>query len=111
MVAYKKKALDFWGLDEYDPVFCTWTGKPAVEFHHLDPRGMGGRKKLVDEPFNTCPVSREVHDKAEADPAFNRALTRRHLDNVIAHICNYHGFEISYTLKDVLPENSSKGKL
>lgn len=110
MKPYIKNAHVFWGLDDYEASECTITGRPTNEWHHLKPRGMGGSKHR-DTPINLAPVCREIHDKAEHDPAFNRHLIKRHVTNIINHIARFHNLRIEFKIYDVLQEGKDQWEL
>ena len=42
---------------------CEMCGQVAVDFHHIEPKGMGG-SKLKDYPENLIALCRDCHDKA-----------------------------------------------
>lgn len=104
---YMDYARNFWGLDEFEAAECAITGQPTNEWHHLQPRGMGG-SRYKDTPINLVPVTREVHNKAEGNPRYNRTLTEVHIRNLITHIASYHNFNIEFELTDVLQENTDR---
>ena len=55
MIHYKKKHIEFYGIDQYDFIPSQISGKPAVDFHHIDGRS--------NEAWNTIRVTREEHLK------------------------------------------------
>lgn len=65
---------------EYIPCECGCGGR-VVDVHHLSPRGMGGSKKK-DTIENLVGLTRECHERAERDKAFNNKIKERHLRNV-----------------------------
>jgi len=45
---------------------CAICGKTAVDIHHIEPKGMGGRKS-ADRIDNLIALCRECHTKAHAN--------------------------------------------
>lgn len=62
-------------------VLCENCNAPAVDIHHLEPRGMGGSKNkdVIDNLMALC---RNCHIKAENDKKFNEQLKIIH-NNII----------------------------
>ena len=95
MTDYARNYLEFFGLDKYDPIEDPVNGLPAVDFHHLVARGMGGSKKR-NGAWNLIPLTRDNHNQAERDQEFNERLKRIHFCNLVEHMASQLG--ITYTL-------------
>jgi len=70
---YRKIFFDYWGLSIVDIPQC-WGcyQRPAVEIHHLTPKGMGGSKKnSYNVPNNLFPVCRPCHTLAHSNRRIN----------------------------------------
>lgn len=81
MQFYKRVYCEFWGLDKYDTIFSEYSGKPAVDIHHLTRRGKG-----KDSIWNLIALTREEHERAESDPIFNEKLKIIHAAKIIERI-------------------------
>lgn len=51
------------GLTEADTIYCEQCGAIACEVHHIESRGMGGRKSM-DKPSNLTALCRKCHSQA-----------------------------------------------
>lgn len=61
MQKYHTNYLDFYGIDQYDVVDeLKMTQSDRLDFHHIDARGMGGRKSM-DAPWNIQVLSTKDH--------------------------------------------------
>jgi len=65
------------GYGEQSYIPCECCTSPAVDVHHLIPRGMGG-SKTKDHIENLMGLCRKCHNKAEANPDFNEKLKLIH---------------------------------
>jgi 5-methylcytosine-specific restriction endonuclease McrA len=81
MVNHKKVYITFFNLDTSDHILCTSCGQPAVDIHHIHPRGMGGSSKDYIE--NLAALCRSCHDKAESSAYFNKQVKVKHLQKVL----------------------------
>ena len=73
MKKHIKIYFQYFGHQIPSDVFCENCKAPAVDIHHLEPRGMGGsRNKDVIE--NLMALCRSCHIKAESDKVFNEEL-------------------------------------
>jgi 5-methylcytosine-specific restriction endonuclease McrA len=54
------------GYDANEFIPCASCGSVAVDIHHLEPKGMGGRKS-VDTYDNLIQLCRSCHEKAHAN--------------------------------------------
>jgi len=52
-------------LQPCDMVFCEICGQVAVDIHHIEPKGMGGRKDK-DDAENLIALCRLCHNRAHA---------------------------------------------
>lgn len=77
MNQYKRAYCLFFGFDEYDTIPSEYSGKPAVDLHHLTRRGRGKHAA-----WNLIALTREEHDRAESDRKFNEKLKRIHAAKV-----------------------------
>jgi 5-methylcytosine-specific restriction endonuclease McrA len=77
MKKHTKIYMDYFslGIDDYIP--CEVCQCPAVDIHHLEPRGMGG-SKTKDTIENLAALCRECHIFAEDDPKFNKRIKHLH---------------------------------
>jgi len=62
---YKQKYLKHFGYGEGDFVRCEYCPKGAVDIHHIEKRGMGGKKANIDRIENLIALCRYDHDRAE----------------------------------------------
>ena len=65
----KKHIKIFFENSEYDNtdfIPCFVCGKQSVDIHHIEPKGMGGRKS-ADRYDNLIPLCRSCHEKAHAN--------------------------------------------
>lgn len=74
MKKHVKIWMEYMGVapGDYYPCECG-CGKPVCQVHHLESRGMGGRPSM-DRFDNLIGLSRECHDRAHRDRAFNNYL-------------------------------------
>lgn len=56
--------MDYFGYQIPEDVISEISGLPAVDIHHIEPRGMGGSKEK-DNIFNIIALTREEHERAE----------------------------------------------
>lgn len=64
MKNHTKVYLTEMGYEVTDFISCEVCGKRAVDIHHIQPRGMGGSKKL-DTIDNLMALCRECHHEAD----------------------------------------------
>lgn len=68
-----------------DTAPCEWCLRaPAVDVHHIDPRGMGGSQSK-DYTENLMGLCRKHHDQAEAKLIPKEKLIKTHLERVNRH--------------------------
>ena len=65
MKKHVKIYLEFHGYRVPEDVICEYCGEPAVDIHHITPKGMGGNPK-ADCIENLIGLCRSCHDKAHA---------------------------------------------
>jgi len=65
-------------IGEQDTPLCEMCGSPAVDVHHIEPRGMGG-SKTKDYIENLAGLCRSCHNKAESSKEFNKEVKNKHL--------------------------------
>lgn len=58
-----KNYFEAHGLDIGDTLTCEVCSKPAVDIHHIQPKGMGGSKRLDGEE-NLIVLCRDCHNQA-----------------------------------------------
>lgn len=87
MKKYIKIYMDYFDFCAQDIIPCDITGKPAVDVHHIEPRGMGGSKDK-DSIENLIALTREEHNKAEAKKYSKEFLKQKHLE-YIANFSHY----------------------
>lgn len=63
MVKHKRVYLKALGAGEQDIVFCEVCHAPAVDIHHIIPKGMGGRAN-ADVEENLIALCRHCHEAA-----------------------------------------------
>ncbi len=61
MKPHTKIYLDYFGYYEGDFIPSEVSGKPAVDIHHIIPKGRGGK----DEIGNLIALTRDEHDRAD----------------------------------------------
>ena len=65
---------------------CEVCGKPGLvglmDVHHIEPRGMGGRKN-ANTPDNLIICCRECHSKAHGPDPLDRNMLRKHVETVL----------------------------
>ena len=67
MKTHKKVYLAHFNYSEGEYIPCEVTGLPAVDVHHLSPRGMGGSNQK-DNIENLMALTRPIHDFVENNP-------------------------------------------
>ena len=65
MKKHVKIYLKFHGYQVPEDVICEYCAEPAVDIHHIIPKGMGGNPK-ADCIENLIGLCRSCHDKAHA---------------------------------------------
>ena len=67
MRKHVKIYCDYFGIGEQDFPLCEWCcHNRAVDVHHIEPRGRGGKNPKVDVIENLMGLCRECHQLAEA---------------------------------------------
>lgn len=74
MQPHVKIYMDFFGYGEQDFIPCEMDCGRCVDVHHLDGRGPG-----MDVIENLMGLCRDEHNKAGADPEYNKQLKEIHL--------------------------------
>lgn len=73
MKRHTKIYLDYFKIYNPEEVMCELCGKIAVDIHHIDYRGMGGRN--VDYIENLMALCRECHNNVHLYPKkYNKKL-------------------------------------
>ena len=69
MKKYVKTYCDYFNYGEQDMIVCEVCSNQAVDIHHIEPRGMGGRHGEAAEETgrieNLIGLCRDDHNKAE----------------------------------------------
>lgn len=79
--AYKKLYMKLLGYGPDDFIPCAFTGRRAVDLHHIYARGMGGTKSK-DELVNLMPLTREAHDTYGDRPVYREDLIKRNFAHI-----------------------------
>ena len=78
MKLHVKNYLEYFGHCVDDVILCEVCNAPAVDFHHIERRGMGGGHKRLDEINNIMALCRgcnmEMGDRIE----YKKALRDTH---------------------------------
>jgi len=61
---YVKAYVDYHGFTVGDFIPCEECGAEAADIHHVDKKGMGGKKHNPDNPKKLKALCREHHAKA-----------------------------------------------
>lgn len=77
MTPYLKEYCRFFGYDESDFIPCEICGKPAVDIHHIEARGMGGTKKEYSYK-EVMALDRACHEKYGDKKQFKDMLISVH---------------------------------
>jgi hypothetical protein len=111
MQNYQKQYLDFFGIDEYDVVeelnLRPVGGK--ADFHHIDARGMGGRKSK-DSPINIQVLFRSDHDRLGDIKKEKATLKALHFKFVVWFMVDRllgHDYDKAIDILKVLKEKQS----
>jgi len=79
---HKKIYLEFFGYQVGDYVPCEVCTAPAVDIHHISPRGIGGDPQgKKDTIENLVALCRKHHDMC-GNAKFNKEVKRKHLKKV-----------------------------
>lgn len=83
MTKHQKIYIDYFGLDKTDKIQCELCGNIAVDIHHIEYRGMGGRD--VDYIENLMALCRKCHDNIHSCPkkytkAFLKLIHKQNLN-------------------------------
>ena len=81
MKKHTKIYLDYFELAISDYIPCEVCNKPAVDIHHIEPRGMGG-SKTKDTIQNLMALCRECHHEAD----FGTKLSKEFLGKIHADV-------------------------
>ena len=82
MKSYTKAYFKYFGYDVSDFIACECgCGKQATDIHHLESRSIAKKKLNLVE--NLVAVSRECHQRADRDRAFNQFLKFRHRKHML----------------------------
>lgn len=90
-----KKHTKVW-LDHFGEPFCEITGHDGLDskdIHHIDARGMGGRKGK-DNVVNLMMIKRELHTFVEMNPSYSWWFSLVHAV-VLIYKKPYHELDIS----------------
>jgi len=74
MKKYIKLYLDHFGYSEGDFIPSEISGRPAVDIHHILPKGRGGK----DEIENLTALTREEHEQAHEGKLTEEYLRDKH---------------------------------
>jgi len=86
MTKHLKAYLKAFKLKEFDPLECEICGKPAVDIHHLDYRGMGGNpSKDKDVIENLMALCRPHHNEIHNSPLLGEKFRSIHLSYLKYH--------------------------
>lgn len=66
MRTHTKIYYEYHKIDPCDWVGCLVCGASANDIHHIEPKGMGGRKS-ADKIENLIPLCRRCHERAHAN--------------------------------------------
>lgn len=81
MRKHTKIYLDYFGYDDSDYIQCELCPNPAVDIHHIDARGMGGRKS-ADTIENLMALCRKCHDKYGDKKQYKEFLKQKHKEKL-----------------------------
>jgi hypothetical protein len=96
MKSYTKAYMKYFGYDISDWIPCECgCGKQSTDIHHLESRSIAKNKLNLVE--NLVAVSRECHQRADRDRAFNQLLKDRHRKNMLSVISDFE--TITYVKK------------
>ncbi len=86
MRAHTKTYMDFFNYDESDFILCEipGCGQKCVDIHHIDARGIGGRKS-ADEISNLMGLCREHHLQYGDKKQYKDYLKQVHANFMILH--------------------------
>jgi len=79
MKKYLKTYLDYFGYIPGDFIPSEYSGKKAVDIHHISAKGMGG-SKTKDNIENLIALTRDEHDRAHLKK--KPYITREELYNI-----------------------------
>lgn len=77
MAKHKKVYFSHFDYVDGDFIACEMCGKPAVDIHHINARGMGGTKK-TDEISNLMALCRKCHLFYGDKKQYKELLQNRH---------------------------------
>jgi len=80
MQKHVKLYMQFWGYDTSDFIPCEVCAAPAVDIHHIIPRGSGG-SKLRDTKENLMALCRSCHHKADFGTEYSKQFLQDIHDN------------------------------
>jgi len=95
MKKHTKIYTSFFGYISPSEIPCEICTAPAVDIHHIEPRGMGG-SKLKDFIENLMGLCRNCHDDAEGHVYTKEELVAIHLNFIINnrpdYVLQYYGY-------------------
>jgi len=77
MKNHTKVYMKFFGYDVSDFMPCELCGKPGVDIHHIESRGMGGSNDK-DHPVNLMLLCRECHEQYGSKAKYVDELQVKH---------------------------------
>ncbi len=88
MPNHVKVYLKYFGYTVADFIACEVCGNASVDIHHIDFRSKFGKKMkwLQDAIENLIALCRSCHDRAHAEPIFNKSLIEIHLNKMQNHV-------------------------
>lgn len=75
--------MQYFGYDIIEDIFSEVSGSPAVDVHHILPKSLGGKDKII----NLIALTRDEHDRAHSDPEYNARLKEVHLKFMEYNAC------------------------
>ena len=79
MKPYQKKYMKFFGYQIQEDIMSELSNNPANEIHHIDCKGMGGRKN-ADEIENLMALTTDEHTEYGDKKQHTEFLKEKHLE-------------------------------